>query len=169
MTNEEIKFEGESEGLSSLFVARADYSPITGKMYIGTYLGLNVYDLNFDDKLPEIEIDQFVYVSGNFAFEASGKDYSGIKNVTVELWNSTWRQVWVALSDLVLFIDIDTTQYDNGYYNLTVYVTDWHDLLNTTTQVVQFDNVVVGEYSALTALIIFPVVACIVYFSKRKR
>jgi hypothetical protein len=169
MTNEEIKFEGESEGLSSLFVARADYSPITGKMYIGTYLGLNVYDLNFDDKLPEIEIDQFVYVSGNFAFETSGKDYSGIKNITVELWNSTWRAIWVAMSEVVLSINVDTTQYDNGDYTLTVYVTDWNGLMNTTSQSIEIDNVVVGEYSALTALILFPVIACIVYISKRKR
>jgi hypothetical protein len=69
----------------------------------------------------------------------------------------------------VLSINVDTTQYDNGDYTLTVYVTDWNGLMNTTSQSIEIDNVVVGEYSALTALIIFPVVACIVYLSKRKR
>lgn len=167
MTNEQIKFEGESEGLSSLFVARADYSPITGKMYIGTYLGLNVYDLKFDDKLPEIEIDQFVYVSGNFAFDLSGKDYSGVKNITVEIFNATVKKIWTILSDF-LSISFDTTQYDDGVYTLTAYVTDWNGLVNTSSQTIEIDNVVIGEYSALTALILFPVVACIAYFSRRK-
>ncbi|GAH23675.1 unnamed protein product, partial [marine sediment metagenome] len=168
-TSGEMKHETVNEGLSTILVMRMDYFPNTEDAWIGTKDGgINIYDLDFDDRLPEIEIGEFVHISGNFYFEASGKDYSGVKNVTVELWNSTMKKIWTILSDF-LSISLDTTQYDNGDYTITTYVTDWNDLLNTTSQVVQIDNVVVGEYSVLTALILFPVVACIVYFNKRKR
>jgi len=168
MTNSMLKYESEAEDLSTLFTSAAAYCEITDEIYIGSFQGVNIYDPLFDDKLPEIEIGQFVHVSGNFAFEASGKDYSGVKNVTVEIFNATAKKIWTILSDF-LSISFDTTQYDDGVYTLAVYVTDWNGLMNTTSQAIEIDNVVIGEYSALTALIIFPVVACIVYFSRRKR
>ena len=169
LTNSELKHETEAEDLSTMFTCAAVYSEITDEIYIGSFQGINIYDSDFDNRFPDVDLElPGVVLSGTFGFEAKSADYSGIKNITVEFWNSTFKRIWTNLSDW-LSISFDTTQYDNGLYTLTAYATDWNDLLNSTSVSVQIDNVVIGEYTILTTLILFPVIGVIGYYMKKKR
>lgn len=169
-TNQVLKIETEADGLSTLFVRRMDYIPTTNEPWIGSFQGINIYDPNYDDKDPSVTVTfPSTIVSGLINIDVSAEDFAGIKEIRVRMENASWNQEWVISSNF-LRIELDTTLYENGYYDFNVTVTDWSDLTNVDlTEDILFNNVIVGEFNKIMLYAIFPVIIGFSILFKRKR
>jgi len=169
-TNQVLKIETEADGLSTLFVRRMDYIPTTDEPWIGSFQGINIYDPNYDDKAPSVTIYfPSTILSGLNNIDISAEDFAGIKEIKVRMENGSWNQEW-AINANFLRIELDTTLYENGYYDFIVNATDWNGLSTTSiTEDILFNNVIVGEFSIEMLFAIFPVIMCISILFKRKR
>ncbi len=169
-TNQVLKIETEADGLSTLFVRRMDYIPTTDEPWIGSFQGINIYDPNYDDKAPSVTIYfPSTILSGLNNIDISAEDFAGIKEIRVRMENGSWNQEWTINANF-LRIELDTTLYENGYYDFIVNATDWNGLSTTSiTEDILFNNVIVGEFSIEMLFAIFPVIMGISILFKRKR
>ena len=169
-TNQVLKTETEADGLSTFFVRRMDYVPTTDEPWIGSLQGINIYNPNYDDKNPSVTVTfPSNIVSGLIDIDVSAEDFAGIKEIRVRMENASWNQEWVISSNF-LRIELDTTLYENGYYDFNVTVTDWNNLTTIDlTEDILFNNVIVGEFNKIMLYAIFPVIIGISILLKRKR
>ncbi len=169
-TNQVLKTENEADGLSTLLVRRMDYIPTTDEPWIGSLQGINIYDPNYDDKVPSVTITfPSTIVSGLINIDITGVDYVGIKEIKVRMENGSWFQEW-SIGSNFLRINLDTTLYENGYYDFIVDVTDWNDLsTQSTTEDILINNVIVNEFNTTTILVILPAIIGIGVLFIRKR
>ncbi len=169
-TNQVLKTETEADGLSTFFVRRMDYVPTTDEPWIGSLQGINIYNPNYDDKNPSVTVTfPSNIVSGLIDIDVSAEDFAGIKEIRVRMENASWNQEWVISSNF-LRIELDTTLYENGYYDFNVTVTDWNNLTTIDlTEDILFNNVIVVEFNKIMLYVIFPVIIGISILLKRKR
>jgi len=156
MSNGELKYEDEADGLSTLFVRRMDYIPSTQEAWVGSYQGLNIYNMDFDDLSPNI-MASFPSPphSGLMNVEILGYDYSGIKEVKLTMKNSSWSTSWTTNGDH-LQVAINTVDYENGFYNFQIDVTDNYDLKSSMTLSGEIFNPLVGEFPFILGIISIP-------------
>ncbi|TET79127.1 MAG: hypothetical protein E3J43_03755 [Candidatus Heimdallarchaeota archaeon] len=168
-TNGWIKTEVESDGLSTLFVRRMDFIPTTDEAWIGSFQGINIYNPNYDDKAPSVTVYfPSTILSGLNNIDISAEDFAGIKEIKVRMENGSWNQEW-AINANFLRIELDTTLYENGYYDFIINATDWNGLSTTSTiEDILFNNVIVGEFNIAMLFAIFPIIMGISILFKRK-
>lgn len=170
ITNGQLKYENESDGLSTLFVRRMDYIPITQEAWIGSYQGINIYNTKYDDTLPTIDANfPSSPFSGLSNIEITGFDYTGVKEVKLTMKNSSWSTSWMNNSDY-LQVSLNTLVYQNGNYDFEINVTDSNDLVASTTQSHSIFNPIVDEFPNILALISIPfLVGTIVIILRKKK
>ncbi|MHA1199932.1 MAG: hypothetical protein ACTSQF_11440 [Candidatus Heimdallarchaeaceae archaeon] len=170
ITNGELKYEDESDGLSTLFVRRMDYIPTTHEVWAGSFQGINIYDPDFDDRVPTIDAafpgSPF---SGTINIEITGFDYTGIKEVKLTMKNSSWSTSWMASGDY-LQVSLNTLVYVNGNYDFAINVTDSNNLVASTTETHNIFNPIVDEFPSILALISIPfLIGTIVIILRKKK
>ena len=169
MTNGQLKYEDESDGLSTLFVRRMDYIPTTNEAWIGSFQGINIYDPYYDDTPPTIQASfPSSPFSGLINIEITGFDYTGIKEVKLTMKNSSWSNSWMA-SGGYLQVPINTLLYENGNYDFEINVTDSNDLVATSTVSHSIFNPIVAELPQIIALISIPFLIGTIVFILRKK
>ncbi|TFG10475.1 hypothetical protein EU534_00945 [Candidatus Heimdallarchaeota archaeon] len=169
MTNGELKYEDETDGLSTLFVRRMDYIPSTHEAWVGSYQGINIYNPDFDDLPPNIlAIFPSSPFSGSINIEINGYDYSGIKEVKLTMRNSTWSTSWTAAGDY-LQVSLNTLDYENDNYDFEINVTDNYNLLSSMTLTHSIFNPLVGEFPLILALITTPFLVGVLVIILRKK
>lgn len=168
ISNEELKFFGEEDGLSTYILARMDYSTISNEIYIGSTLGgVNIFDPLYDDIPPQLFISGIStndIVTGQISIQITSQDYSGINWVSATLnssdnWNSNIRY---------LNFDFNSSEYSDGYYEFTIVATDFNGL--TTGIVISFtiSNVIINEFSKMLLVVVLSTVSIITLFRKRR-
>ncbi len=169
ITNGELKREDESDGLSTLFVRRMDYIPDTHEVWIGSFQGINIYDMYFDNRLPTIDAvfpgDPF---SGLINIEINGYDYTGIKEIKLTMKNSSWSTSWIVSNDY-LQVPLNTLSYENGNYDFEINITDWNNLIASTTENFDIFNPIVSEFPSILALISIPFLTGTIVIILRKK
>ncbi len=139
-TNGELKYESEAEGLSTLFVKRADYIASTGEIWIGSFQGINIYDRTYDEIAPNLSAEVgSLNITGIRYVNATAYDYAGIKEIKITLENTTWSTSW-SISNTYLQVALDTSIYDDGDYQLIINATDWNDVETGLTYDIFIDN-----------------------------
>ena len=168
MTSGELKYESETEGLSSLFTRRMDYHP-ANKAWIGTLGGLNIYDPNFDNKLDFVDVEYpgLVWI-GSVWINASASDYAGIKEIEIALINSTWSASWSIAGDF-LQVSLNTTLLDDGFYEFNVNVTDFNNQVENLTEIIEIDNIIIGEFSNIFLPMFIPIIVISTVVILRKK
>ncbi|MHA1551685.1 MAG: hypothetical protein ACTSQC_07050 [Candidatus Heimdallarchaeaceae archaeon] len=170
-TSGEMKYETETEGLSTLFVMRMYYFSNTGDAWIGTKDGgINIYDLDFDDRVPDIQLNiaDFVQLSGSFSIEATSSDYSGIKIASLTIKNASMSYLLATGVEFFSHL-LDTSLYDDGFYDIEANATDWNDLTYSLTITIEIDNIVISEFSGIYLLVSIPMLALFIILIKRKK
>ncbi len=169
MTNGELKYEDESDGLSTLFVRRMAYIPTTHEAWIGSFQGINIYDPYYDDTPPSmLAVFPSSPFSGLINIEITGYDYAGVKEVKLTMKNSTWSNSWMAGGDY-LQVEINTPAYSNGNYDFEINVTDSNDLVSTSTVSHSIFNPIVKELPEIIGLISVPFLVGTVVIVLRKK
>jgi hypothetical protein len=167
-TSGELKYESETEGLSSLFTRRMDYNPAI-EVWIGSLGGLNIYDPNFDNRVPVVTVDYpSLVLSGINFINASATDYAGIKEIKATMKNSTWSTSWT-IADDYLQVVLDTTIYDDGFYEFRVNVTDFNNQVESLAETIEIDNIVIGEFTAILLPMFIPIMVISTVVILRKR
>lgn len=169
MTNGELKYEDESDGLSTLFVRRMAYIPTTHEAWIGSFQGINIYDPYYDDTPPSmLAVFPSSPFSGLINIEITGYDYAGVKEVKLTMKNNTWSNSWMAGGDY-LQVEINTPAYSNGNYDFEINVTDSNDLVSTSTVSHSIFNPIVKELPEIIGLISVPFLVGTVVIVLRKK
>ncbi|MCE7742504.1 MAG: hypothetical protein GOP50_08575 [Candidatus Heimdallarchaeota archaeon] len=170
MANGQLKYEDESDGLSTLFVRRMDYISDTHEAWVGSFQGINIYDPDFDNTPPTIDATfPGSPFSGTINIEIAGFDYADVKEVQLTMKNSSWSNTWTVNSDY-LFVSIDTLTYVNGNYDFEINVTDNNDLVASITESHSIFNPIVGEFPSILALITIPfLIGTIVVILRKKK
>jgi hypothetical protein len=168
-TNGEMKYESETEGLSTLFVKRSLYVPTTGEVWIGSFQGINIYDRTYDIIAPDIIADVgSLTITGDRNIDVEATDYAGIKELRLTLRNSSWFDSWSTNSPVALFV-ISSINYENGAYQIIINATDWNDNVAGLAYDVTIDNPIINEFSKLILLLTIPIIAIpILLIRKRK-
>ncbi|MCG3219765.1 MAG: hypothetical protein H7641_00160 [Candidatus Heimdallarchaeota archaeon] len=168
-TNGEMKYESETEGLSTLFVKRALYVPSTGEVWVGSFQGINIYDRTYDIIVPDIIADVgALTISGVRDIDVSASDYAGIKQLKLTLQNASWFDSWSTNSPVAIF-SIVSTNYENGAYQIIINATDWNDNVAGLAYDITIDNVIINELSKLILLITIPIIAIPVILARKRR
>jgi hypothetical protein len=168
-TNGELKYESEAEGLSTLFVKRAAYILSTGEVWIGSFQGVNVYDRTHDNLAPQLtSVISSLTMSGMQYINNTAYDFTGIKQLSTFLENSSWSTAW-STSASFQQVALDTTLYENGAYQLVINATDWYDNVASIVYDITINNVVVNEFSKLIFLITIPLLAIPIVLIKKCR
>ncbi len=170
LSNDQLKYEDESDGLSTLFVRRMDYIPDTHEAWVGSLQGVNIYDPDFDNTPPTIDATfPGSPFSGSINIEISGFDYYGINEIKLTMKNSSWSNTWMVSGDY-LFVSINTLDYVNGNYDFQINVTDNSDLVTSITENHSIFNPIVTEYPSMLALISIPfLIGAIVIILRKKK
>ena len=82
--------------------------------------------------------------------------------------NSTWSTSWTIAGDYLQVV-LDTTIYDDGFYEFRVNVTDFSNQVESLAETIEIDNIVIGEFNNILLPMFIPIVVISTVVILRKR
>ena len=175
--SEPEEFEINNELYSSDFFYP---NKLQGDYNIGHSRGYTILDMSLNPVQYNPKIGKVVYypeltveiasltMTGVQYVNVTASDSFGIQEIVITLKNSTWSTDW-SVSDTYLQVELDTTLFENGAYQLIVNATDGNSLVNSLVYDITIDNIIVSEFSTTLILMIIPTIAILVFLISKNK